>query len=86
MKKVNYVKMLYYLIIILLGTFTLGFSRQGKVFALQVLVKAKQAHSNTILNKEGTKAYWCHNGIWFSKMVDGKWIIPKLVLFSKKKN
>ena len=53
------------------------------LFAPEILVKEKQAHSNIVFSKEGTEAYWCHNGIWFSKVKNEKWTFPEMVPFSK---
>jgi len=55
-----------------------------EIFAPDILVKEKQAHSNIVFSKEGREAYWCHNGIWFSKVMDGKWTTPEIVPFSRK--
>jgi len=55
-----------------------------EIFASDFLVKEKQAHSNIVFSKEGREAYWCHNGIWFSKVMDGKWTTPEMVPFSRK--
>ncbi|MFH2048987.1 MAG: hypothetical protein ABIJ12_06045 [bacterium] len=54
-----------------------------ELFAPVVLVKPKQAHSNIVFSKDGTNAYWCYNGIWFSKIDNGRWGKPIKVPFSK---
>lgn len=57
---------------------------EPEIFAPDVLVKPKLAHSNIVFTKQGTEAYWCYNGIWFSKLHNGRWLTPKLVPFSRK--
>jgi hypothetical protein len=54
-----------------------------KIFAPEVILKPKQAHSNIVFSKDGNSAYWCHNGIWYSKLKNGEWTSPLMVPFSK---
>jgi hypothetical protein len=54
-----------------------------EIFAPNILLKPKQAHSNIVFSVSGDSAYWCHNGIWFSQFKDGTWTSPLNVPFSK---
>ncbi|MFH1197142.1 MAG: hypothetical protein V1720_15705 [bacterium] len=54
-----------------------------ELFSPEILLKEKQAHSTVVFSENGAEAYWCHNGIWFSKIENGKWTVPKMPPFSK---
>ena len=54
-----------------------------KIFAPEIILKSKQAHSNIVFSKAGINAYWCHNGIWYSELKNGEWTTPLMVPFSK---
>jgi Tol biopolymer transport system component len=54
-----------------------------KLFAPDILVKPKLAHSNIVFSADGRGAYWCYNGLWFSKVKNGFWTNPQIVSFSK---
>lgn len=56
---------------------------EPRIFAQDILVKDKQAHSSIVFSNGGTEAYWCHNGIWYSKIKNGKWTEPEMLPFSK---
>lgn len=55
---------------------------QPSIFAPEILVKPKQAHSSIVFSKDGTRAYWCSNGIYFSQLEKNGWTTPRLVPFS----
>jgi len=55
-----------------------------ELFAREVFDKEKQAHSVIAFSKDGTEAYWCSDGIRYSKFEQGNWTIPRLVPFSIK--
>ncbi len=54
-----------------------------KLFAPDILIKSKLAHSNIVFSADGKQAYWCYNGLWFSKVENGYWTNPQIVPFSK---
>lgn len=58
-------------------------NEKAELFAPVVLVKPKLAHSNIVFSKDGDRAYWCYNGIWFSKIDNGNWSKPIKVPFSR---
>jgi len=57
-------------------------SSNPEIFAPTLLVKPKQAHSNIVFSADGTKAYWCSNGILYSELINDKWTSPVYVPFS----
>jgi len=57
---------------------------EAELFAPDILVHGKGTHSNIVFSFEGTEAYWCYNGIWFSKFNNNSWTTPIMLPFSKK--
>ncbi len=57
---------------------------ESEVFAPEIILREKQAHSVIIFSIDGTKAYWCYDGIWFSKLEQENWTRPRQLPFSKK--
>jgi len=55
-----------------------------KIFFPEVIVKQKMAHSNIVFTSDGLYAFWCYDGIRFSKVENGSWTTPELLPFSKK--
>ena len=65
----------------------LGQKPPGKIpelFAPEILVKPEPAYSNIAFTADGLNAYWCYDGLWFSKVENGLRTVPERVSFSKK--
>lgn len=56
---------------------------EPELFAPEILVKSRQAHSNIVFSADGTEAYWCDDYLLFSRLEDGRWSTPEPVPFSK---
>ncbi len=57
---------------------------KAAVFLPDILSGPRGSHTSIVFTLDGKEAYWCRDGIWFSKLEKGKWITPQLLPFSKK--
>jgi hypothetical protein len=55
---------------------------EPELFAPDILIKSKQAHSNIVFSADGIEAYWCDHFLLFSKLENAYWTAPEPVPFS----